>query len=82
MTSPTHKPPEIWNREAVAILRSEMLRRRVTYMELSKALESSSGERFSESALKTKVSRGKFTFAFYLQCMYALGNYQPSIDLN
>jgi hypothetical protein len=54
------------------ILRSEMVKRGVSYAELSSRLEEA-GSRLSEAALRNKVSRGAFTAEFFLQALAAMG---------
>jgi len=62
-----------WNTEAVQILKSEMKRRGFVYKSLSSALASLEPKvAISEKALSNRVSRGTFTFAFFLQCMKAM----------
>lgn len=50
-----------------------MARENVTYSQLGKRLESI-GVTEDERNLRNKVSRGKFTAAFMLQCLTALGS--------
>ena len=57
---------------AKRILRAEMVRRDVSYDELSSRL-AVMGVTLSEKALRSKVSRGAFTADVFLQCMAALG---------
>ena len=64
--------------EARNILRAAIARQGVSYKELSRRLEQV-GEQYSDRVLSTKVSRGKFSFAFFLLCMRVLG--VDSIDL-
>ena len=54
------------------IFRAEMARQNVSYLQLVERLESI-GVTDDERNLRNKVSRGKFTAAFMLQCLSALG---------
>lgn len=57
---------------AKRILRTEMVRRGVTYETLSERLQML-GVHDTPVNLRNKVSRGKFTAAFLLECMEAMG---------
>lgn len=61
-----------WEAKARGILRSEMAKQNVTYSQLLERLKSIGVEE-DERNLRNKVSRGKFTAAFMLQCLVALG---------
>lgn len=61
-----------WEAKARGIIRGEMARQNVTYSQLVERLESI-GVHEDERNLRNKVSRGKFTAAFLLQCLSALG---------
>lgn len=60
-----------WEGVARRMLRTEMTSRGVSYKELARALEGL-GVTDSSKVIANKVSRGKFSFAFFLQCMSAL----------
>ena len=68
-----------WEAKARGILRAEMARQNVTYSQLVERLESI-GVTEDERNLRNKVSRGKFTAAFLLQCLSALGSQRLSLD--
>lgn len=68
-----------WEAKARGILRAEMARQNVTYSQLNERLESI-GVQEDERNLRNKVSRGKFTAAFMLQCLAALGSQQLRLD--
>lgn len=59
-------------RQARVVLRSIMARQDVTYKELARKLEMY-GSELDHKALSTKINRGKFQLAFFLQCLDALG---------
>jgi hypothetical protein len=61
-----------WEERAKRIIRGEMARRGVTYAQLAKKL-AAIGVDETERNLRNKVSRGKFTAGFMLQCLAALG---------
>ncbi|MEQ9564661.1 MAG: DUF6471 domain-containing protein [Pseudomonadales bacterium] len=61
-----------WEDRAKGLLRAEMARKGVTYAKLVEKL-SAIGVVDNERNLRNKVSRGKFTAGFFLQCMKAMG---------
>lgn len=56
-----------WESKAANILKAELKRKGVTYAQLSDLI----GEK--EVNIRNKLSRGKFSAAFMLQCLNALG---------
>lgn len=58
-----------WGECAKALLRGEMVRRKISYAELGRRLGENGGEKVSEANLRNKVSRGSFTAAFLLECL-------------
>jgi hypothetical protein len=60
-------------------LRGEMARRGVTYAQLVERL-AAIGVDENERNLRNKVSRGKFTAGFLLQCLTALGCSHLQLD--
>ena len=60
-----------WEEKAKGILRGEMARRGVTYAQLVERL-AAIGVDENERNLRNKVSRGKFTAGFLLQCLAAI----------
>lgn len=69
-----------WNLQAKAILKAELARKDIGYKRLSQLLEDI-GVDESPSAITNKMSRGAFSFAFFLQCMKAIGRVQIQIDI-
>lgn len=61
-----------WEERAKGILRAEMARKGTTYAQLVELL-AAKGIEDNERNLRNKVSRGKFTAGFLLQCLSALG---------
>ena len=63
---------EEYGERAKRLLRSEMVRRGVSYESLSERL-GAMGLPDTPVNLRNKVSRGKFTAAFLLECMEVVG---------
>ena len=61
-----------WEEMVKNILRAEMMRRGVSYAGLAQRL-AEQGVEDNELNLRNKVSRGRFTAVFFMQCMQALG---------
>jgi len=70
-----------WENEAKRIVRSELVRRGLTYHELAARLQRMGIEE-TERSIANKMSRGTFSFVFFLQCMKAIGASSVSIDLS
>lgn len=68
-----------WEEKAKGLLRAEMARKSVTYAQLVERL-AAIGVDDNERNLRNKVSRGKFTAGFFLQCLSALGSSQLHLD--
>ena len=68
-----------WEAKARGIVRGEMARQNVTYPQLRERLQAM-GIVEDERNLRNKVSRGKFTAAFMLQCLAALGSQSLRLD--
>ena len=65
-------PTSDWEDRAKRLLRAEMARKGVTYQQLADKL-AEIGITQDEHNLRNKVARGKFTAAFMLQCLEAIG---------
>lgn len=61
-----------WVAHTKALLRSEMVKRGVSYAGLVEKL-AAIGVQDSEANLRNKISRGGFTGAFLIQCLTAMG---------
>ena len=61
-----------WEEKAKGLLRAEMALRGMTYAQLVVGL-ATIGVDENERNLRNKVSRGKFTAGFFLQCLKAVG---------
>lgn len=68
-----------WEEKAKGLLRAEMARRGVTYAQLVEKL-AAIGIEDNERNLRNKVSRGKFTAGFLLQCLTALGSHAVRLE--
>lgn len=61
-----------WESLAKNVLRAELMRRGLSYARLVDAL-AVIGVDETEASIKSKMSRGRFTLVFFLQCMVAIG---------
>lgn len=61
-----------WEAEAKGMLKAELKRRDLTYEQLSERLKAL-GVTETPAAIANKISRGRFTTVFLLQCMEAIG---------
>ncbi len=61
-----------WAERAKRMIRTEMVKRRVSYEGLSERL-AALGAHDSPANLRNKMSRGRFTAAFMLLCFESLG---------
>ena len=62
---------KVWEEMVKNILRAEMMRRGVSYAGLAERLQEH-GIEDNELNLRNKVSRGRFTAVFLMQCLKAL----------
>ena len=61
-----------WEDKAKRLLKGELARKGITYAELVGRLQDI-GVMDSEPNIRNKISRGKFTAVFLLQCLEAIG---------
>ena len=61
-----------WNRLASSIIKMELARRNITYEQLL-ILLNKIGVKETIPSIRSKMSRGKFQFSFFLQCATAIG---------
>jgi hypothetical protein len=61
-----------WEDRVKGLLKAELKRRNVTYSELVGKL-ADLGVHDSEPNIRNKISRGKFTAVFLMQCLDAIG---------
>ena len=70
---------EAWNEKATNILKSILTRRNIKYHELAIKLNALGIEE-TQGSISNKISRGTFSFVFFMQCMEALGIKEIRID--
>lgn len=68
-----------WERMAAGLLKAELKRKGVTYAQLVGKL-GEIGISEKEANVANKLSRGKFTAAFMLQCLSAIGSNQLHLE--
>ncbi|WP_284164681.1 DUF6471 domain-containing protein [Frigidibacter sp. SD6-1] len=68
-----------WETKAANLLKAELKRKGVTYAQLVEKL-AAMGIEEKEVNVRNKLSRGKFTAAFLLQCLSALGSSLLHLD--
>lgn len=61
-----------WENKVKGLLKAELKRRNVTYQELVEKL-AALGVTETPENIANKISRGKFTAVFLIQCMEAIG---------
>jgi Domain of unknown function (DUF6471) len=61
-----------WEARVKALLKAELKRRNVSYLQLVEKL-AAIGVMDSEPNVRNKLSRGKFTAVFLIQCLEAIG---------
>ncbi len=66
------KTQKDWEEQAKGLLKAELKRRNVSYAQLVEKLNEI-GVNESEPNVRNKLSRGKFTAVFLLQCCEAIG---------
>ena len=68
-----------WEKEAANLLKAELKRKGVTYAQLVEKLDAI-GISEKEVNVANKLSRGKFSAAFMLACLKAIGSSQLHLD--
>lgn len=63
---------KVWEDRVKGLLKAELKRRNVTYADLVGKL-ADIGVMDSEPNIRNKISRGKFTAVFLIQCLTAIG---------
>lgn len=61
-----------WKKQARVLIRTELAKQDMSYKDLARRLEGI-GLNIEPKAITNKVSRGSFSFVFFLQCMHVLG---------
>ena len=67
-----------WDEEAKLLLKAELARRGLIYRDLAEKL-AGLGITETEGAIASKISRGRYSMAFFLQCMNAIGAKDVSV---
>lgn len=71
-----------WKEQASLILISKLKRKKIKYHTLASMLnDMNENNRETEHGIAAKLSRGTFSFVFFLQCMKVLGEKQIKFDL-
>jgi Domain of unknown function (DUF6471) len=73
------KTQKDWEDQAKGLLKAELKRRNVSYVQLVEKL-AKIGVNESEPNVRNKLSRGKFTAVFLLQCLAATGATSLRLD--
>lgn len=73
------KTEDEWAAQVKGLLRAEMSRRGITYDQLTEKL-AAVGVRDTSVNIRNKVARGRFTAAFFVQCMEAIGCREIKLD--
>lgn len=63
----------VWEAKVKGLLKGELKRRNVSYAQLVEKL-AAIGVMDSEPNIRNKLSRGKFTAVFLIQCLEAIGS--------
>ena len=74
-----NKKGQYWCAITTKIIRTEMVKRNVTYENLSQRLRQS-GVEMNASNLRVRISNGTFSAALLIQCMRAMGIKNLAID--
>ena len=69
----------IWEAKVKGLLKGELKRRNVSYGQLVEKL-AAIGVMDSEPNIRNKLSRGKFTAVFLIQCLGAIGSSSLRLD--
>lgn len=62
-----------WNNEAKRSLKTELALRQISNKELLRKLEEMGITDETERSLASKISRGTFSYGFFIKCMRAVG---------
>jgi hypothetical protein len=74
-------PDQLAHKWVKFLLRSEMMKYGITYPALAKRLVNL-GVVENEGALRTRITRGNFSAAFFFQCLAAIGIRNVYVDLD
>ena len=70
--TPPRRSPQGWTAATKGVLKAELKLRNMTYADLVQGL-AEIGIRETEANLRNKISRGRFSAAFFFQCLAAIG---------
>lgn len=70
--------PAPWHKDAANFLKAELARTGIGYDELCQRLKTIGVEE-SYKGVANKINRGSFSFAFFMQCMKAIGRHEIHI---
>lgn len=71
-----------WKEQASSILIAKLKRKKIKYNTLASMLnDMNENNKETEHGIAAKLSRGTFSFIFFLQCMKALGTEQVKFEL-
>jgi len=70
--------PAPWHKDAANFLKAELARAGIGYEELCQKLKDIGVEE-SYKGVANKINRGSFSFAFFMQCMKAIGRHEIHI---
>jgi Domain of unknown function (DUF6471) len=70
--APIVRHPNWWKPKVKGLLKAELKRRGLTYADLADKL-SAIGVEDNEKNIANKISRGRFTGVFFVQCLEAIG---------
>ena len=68
-----------WKLESKRILKAQLARKGITHEDLAKLL-TDLGHPETKATVDNKISRGSFSFAFFLKCMWVLGIRELKLD--
>lgn len=68
-----------WEARVANLLKAELKRKGVTYAQLVEKL-AAIGVEEKEVNIRNKLARGKFSAAFFVQCLVAIGATEPRLD--
>jgi Domain of unknown function (DUF6471) len=69
----------VWDARARGLLKAELARKDVTYEQLTEKLKAI-GVNETPASIANKISRGRFTAVFLLQCLEAIGCRNVRLD--
>ena len=73
-------PEDNWNEQVNGILKVQLARKNIKYHVLARRLNAIGIEE-NQNTIATKLNRGTFSFAFFLQCIYVLRINTIELDL-